>query len=238
MAQVVPAGSAEALAFPGATRIRVVQAKLSARRAANVRICRDEVRRDWRDCDRVRCERVSRFSDRALGRRGCRRVAPTHGMRSVIAVRSAAARSPAVRSGRKIEFRDVGSRPYQIVLRVGEPPRAGGRPHMHEKSAFPLTDSCIFGGLLLSIARTPRRHHAAGSAACRGSVGVEAGLWVRLPRPDQDRAAFVTAWRPVRRRTPGLPGCPIRSSRHTRLSSGNRPPAPARAGCPAGHRPT
>jgi hypothetical protein len=39
--------------------------------------------------------------------------------------------TPAVRSGRKIEFRCVGSCPYQVVLRAGEPPQgASGRPHM------------------------------------------------------------------------------------------------------------
>src|SRR5258706_14505244 len=32
--------------------------------------------------------------------------------------------TPAVRSGLKIEFLGVGSRPYQVVLRVSEPPRA------------------------------------------------------------------------------------------------------------------
>jgi hypothetical protein len=60
----------------------------------------------WKDVERAEPE----FAQRRL--------------QSVIDELLAAARSPAVRSGRKIEFRGVGSRPYQVVLRVSEPPRA------------------------------------------------------------------------------------------------------------------
>ena len=35
--------------------------------------------------------------------------------------------------GGKVEFGEVGNRPYQVVLRLGEVRRGSGRPHMHDE---------------------------------------------------------------------------------------------------------
>jgi hypothetical protein len=58
----------------------------------------------------------------------------------MIGTRHGDAHTPAVRSGREIEFRDVGSRPYQIVLRLCASRRGRWGDRHAERVSMPVSE--------------------------------------------------------------------------------------------------